>query len=47
MRKRHMIYDNLMAVIHKIEAGEYDFEEGERERLARHVFAELEASLEG
>ena len=36
---RNLTYRNLMAVIHKIEAKGYDFEESER--LARSVFAEF------
>ena len=46
--KRHMrnlTYRNLMAVIHKIQAKGYDFEESER--LARNIFAEFEARPQG
>ena len=40
MRKmKHMTYRNLMAVIHKIQAKGYSFEESER--LARSVFTEF------
>ena len=42
---KHMTYNNLMAVIRKIQAKGYDFETSER--LARSVFAEFEARPEG
>ena len=42
---RNLTYRNLMAVIHKIQAKGYDFKESER--LARHVFAEFQASPQG
>ncbi len=42
---RNMTYRNLMAVIRKIEAKGYDFEEGER--LARSIFTEFEARPQG
>ena len=42
---QNMTYRNLMAVIWKIEAKGYDFEENER--LARSIFAEFEARLQG
>lgn len=42
---RNMTYRNLMTVIRKIEAKGYDFEESER--LARSIFAEVEARPQG
>ena len=42
IQMRNLTYRNLMAVIHKIEAKGYDFQESER--LARSVFAEFEAN---
>ena len=42
---RNMIYRNLMAVIRKIEAKGYDFQESKR--LARSIFAEFEARPQG
>ena len=42
---RHMTYNNLMAVIRKIERKGYDFETSER--LARSVFTEFLARPEG
>lgn len=42
---KNLTYHNLMAVIHKIQAKGYDFEESER--LARHVFAEFAARPQG
>ena len=42
---RNLTYRNLMAVIHKIQAKGYDFEESER--LARNIFAEFQASPQG
>ena len=42
---RNLTYRNLMAVIHKIEAKGYDFEESER--LARGVFAEFQNHSQG
>ena len=41
-KMKHMTYNNLMAVIRKIQAKGYSFEESER--LARSVFAEFEAN---
>ncbi|MBQ9263572.1 MAG: hypothetical protein IJ189_05095 [Clostridia bacterium] len=40
-----MTYRNLMAVIRKIEAKGYDFQESER--LARHIIAEFESRPQG
>ena len=42
---RRLTYRNLMAVIRKIEAKGYDFQESER--LAKHIFAEFEARPQG
>ena len=42
---KHMTYNNLIAVIRKIQAKGYVFETSER--LARSVFAEFEARPEG
>ena len=42
---KNLTYRNLMAVIHKIQAKGYDFEESER--LARNIFAEFEARPQG
>ena len=45
MQMRRLTYRNLMAVIRKIEAKGYDFQESER--LAKHIFAEFEARPQG
>ena len=46
MRKmKHMTYNNLMAVIRKIQKKGYDFETSER--LARSVFTEFLANPQG
>ena len=42
---KHMTYNNLMAVIRKIQKKGYDFETSER--LVRSVFAEFEAAPQG
>ena len=42
---RNLTYRNLMAVIRKIEAKGYDFQESER--LARNIFAEFESRPQG
>ena len=42
---KHMTYNNLMEVIHRIQAKGYDFETSER--LARSVFTEFLARPEG
>lgn len=42
---KHMTYNNLMAVIRKIQAKGYDFETSER--LARSVFTEFMARPDG
>ena len=42
---RNLTYHNLMAVIRKIEAKGWSFEEAEG--MARHMFAEFEAMPEG
>ena len=42
---KHLTYNNLMAVIKKIQAKGYDFETSER--LARNVFTEFQARPEG
>ena len=42
---RRLTYRNLMAVIRKIEAKGYDFQESEG--LAKHIFAEFEARPQG
>jgi hypothetical protein len=42
---RRLTYRNLMAVIHKIEAKGYTFEEAEP--VARNIFAEFEAAPGG
>lgn len=38
---RNMTYNNLMAVIRKIQAKGYDF--AESERMARNIFSEFQA----
>jgi hypothetical protein len=45
MAMKNLTYHNLMAVIHKIEAKGYDFQESER--LARHIFDEFAARPQG
>lgn len=42
---RNLTYNNLMAVIRKIEAKGYDFQESER--LARNIFAEFQNHPQG
>ena len=42
---RNLTYNNLMAVIRKIQAKGYDFQESEK--LARNIFAEFESRMQG
>ena len=45
MAMKNMTYRNLMAVIHRIEAKGYEFNEAEQ--MARHIFDEFAARPQG